>query len=68
LYQVSLDISRGLNDKRAVSIVLIYLGDVWRKIRNRDRALACWQEALPILRDIQDDRNIDLLNRWMKEA
>lgn len=67
-YQVSLDINRRLNDKQAISITLINLGDVWRNIGKRDRALACWQEALPILKELQDERNIDLVKRWMKEA
>jgi tetratricopeptide (TPR) repeat protein len=67
-YQVSLDINRRLNEKRGISIILINLGDVWRKLGQRDRALAYWKESIPILKELQDQQNIDLVNRWMNET
>ncbi len=67
-YQVSLDINRRLNEKRGISIILINLGDVWRKLGQRDRALACWQESIPILKELQDQRNIDIVKGWINET
>ncbi len=67
LYQVSLDINRRLNDKRAISITLMNLGVVWKNLGQEDRALRCWRETIPLLIELQDQHNLDLVNLWMSE-
>ena len=67
-YEVSLDLNRRLNQKGAVSIALINLGHVWKMRGERDHAMACWHEALPLLEELNDQPKIASVQKWMNEA
>lgn len=67
-YEVGLELNRKLNDKRGIAFTLINLGDVWRKLNKKDRALVCWREALTYLTELGDQQNIRLVNRWISEV
>lgn len=67
-YEVSLDLSRRLGNRKAIAITLINLGDVWRKLSQRDDAFRCWNEALQFLEELGDQKNIALVKQWMSET
>ncbi len=66
-YQVSLDMNRGLGNKQGIAFNLANLGDVWRKLGDKEKAHACWDEALPYLAELGDQGTIEKVNRWRGE-
>lgn len=66
-YQVSLDMNRKLGNKQGIAFALANLGDVWRKLGDKKRALACWHEAIPYLSEIEDQETAGMVNQWMGE-
>lgn len=66
-YEVSLDLNRRLGNRQAMAITLSNLGDVWRKLSEKEHAFRCWNEALKYLQELGDKENVSLLKRWMSE-
>lgn len=46
---------------------LANLGDVWRKLGDKEKARACWDEALPYLEETDDQGTIEKLRQWQNE-
>jgi tetratricopeptide (TPR) repeat protein len=66
-YQVSLDMNRRFGNKQGIAFNLANLGDVWRKLGDLQKALACWREALTYIAETGDQATMEKVERWMSE-
>jgi hypothetical protein len=59
LYLVSIRLNRKVDNRRAIAIMLVNLGNIWVGLGETEKADTCWNELQSYLSEVSGDRNLE---------